>query len=107
MNEQVTTSDDLKSLDSQQRAAEQPKRPSGPEPMCPMASMCSGFVEKSPNRFLLMLPGAVLILIGVAILLQPQVLVWLVAAGAFLVGCAMLVMANLVHRLCAKAASTV
>ena len=107
MNEQVTTPNDLESLDLQQRAAEQTKRPIGLEPTCPMASMCSGLVEKSPNRFLLMLPGAVLILIGVALLLQPQVLVWLVAAGAFLVGCAMLVMANLVHRLCAKAASTV
>ena len=69
---------------------------------CPMASMCSGFFEKGTSRFLLMLPGVVLILLGVAVLIQPQVLVWLVASTAVLLGVAMLLMAHFRYRLGAK-----
>jgi uncharacterized membrane protein HdeD (DUF308 family) len=70
---------------------------------CPMASMCSGFLEKGTSRFLLMLPGVLLILLGVAILVQPQVLVWLVAGAAVLLGIAMLLMAHIMYRFGAKA----
>ena len=70
---------------------------------CPMASMCGGLFEGGTSRFLLVLPGAVLILLGVAILVQPQVLVWLVAGMAVLLGVAMLLMAHLVYRFGAKA----
>lgn len=98
MNEKPTGEDDPKSQESQGRASGQTARPVGPEAMCPMASMCSAVHEGTPSRFLLMLPGAVLILVGVAILFQPQVLVWLVAAAAVLLGAAMLMMANLVYR---------
>jgi uncharacterized membrane protein HdeD (DUF308 family) len=68
-----------------------------------MASMCSGFFEKGTSRFLLMLPGVLLILLGVAILVQPQVLVWLVAGAAVLLGIAMLLMAHFMYRFGAKA----
>ena len=68
-----------------------------------MASMCRGILEKGTSRFLLMLPGAVLILLGVAILIQPQVLVWLAAGAAVLLGVAMLLMANFMYRFGAKA----
>jgi len=71
-------------------------------PGCPMASMCSGMFGKARSRFLLMLPGVVLILLGVAILLQPQVLIWLVAGAAVLVGIAMLLMAHFMFRLGAR-----
>jgi hypothetical protein len=90
MNEPVTAGVDLESKESHGGT--------GPGAMCPMASMCSGILKKTPSRFLLMLPGAVLILLGAVILIQPQVLVWLVAAAAVLLGAAMLMMANLVHR---------
>jgi hypothetical protein len=49
-----------------------------------------------------MLPGVVLILLGVAVLIQPQVLVWLVASTAVLLGVAMLLMAHFMYRLGAK-----
>jgi hypothetical protein len=40
---------------------------------------------------------------GVAILVQPQVLVWLVAGAAVLLGIAMLLMAHFMYRFGAKA----
>jgi hypothetical protein len=67
-----------------------------------MASMCGGIFEKGTSRLLLMLPGVVLILLGVAVLIQPQVLVWLVASTAVLLGVAMLLMAHFMYRLGAK-----
>ena len=70
---------------------------------CPMASMCGGIFEKGTSRFLLRLPGVLLILLGVAILVQPQVLVWLVAGAAVLLGIAMLLMAHFMYRFGAKA----
>ena len=73
-----------------------------PGAACPMASMCSGILEKSQSRFLLMIPGALLIILGAVILVQPQVLVWLVAAAAVLLGVALLMMANIVFRFGAK-----
>jgi len=75
----------------------------GPEAMCPMASMCGGIFKRSSSRFLLMVPGVLLVLIGIAIVIQPQVLVWLAAAVAILLGAVMLVMANLMYRFGAKA----
>ena len=68
-----------------------------------MASMCGGIFEKGTSRFLLMLPGGVLILLGVAVLIQPQVLVWLVPGAAVLLGVAMLLMAHFMYRFGAKA----
>jgi hypothetical protein len=68
-----------------------------------MASMCGGIFEKGTPRFLLMLPGAVLILFGIAILIEPQVLVWLLAGTALLLGLAMLLMAHFMYRFGAKA----
>lgn len=70
------------------------------EPMtiCPMASMCRGIVAKPPSRLLLMIPGFVLIVVGFLILLEPKVLIWLMAAVAIMLGVLALVIANVIHR---------
>jgi len=94
MSDQVETQDETTSSDRDTRPR--------PEAMCPMASMCRGIFKGSASRFLLMLPGVLLVLVGIAIAIQPQVLVWLAAAVAILLGVAILVMANLVYRLGAK-----
>ena len=73
--------------------------PKEPMAMCPMASMCKGMAEKPVSRSLLMIPGVVLILIGVLILFEPQVLVWLMAAVVIGFGILMLVIANFIHRI--------
>lgn len=70
-----------------------------PMPMCPMASMCKGLAEKPPSRFLPMIPGVVLILVGVLILLQPKVLIWLMAAVSVLLGVCFLLMANFIRKI--------
>ena len=70
-----------------------------PMAMCPMASMCKGIAEKPPSLLLLMIPGLVLIVIGVLILLEPKILVWLIAAVAILLGFSLLIIATWVRRM--------
>jgi len=57
---------------------------------CSMARMCQGMFSGSGSaaRFSLFLlaPGLVLFLIGIAIIFQPQVLVWIVGSCAILLG---------------------
>lgn len=67
-------------------------------PMCPMASMCKGFAGKPPSRVFLMIPGVVLILVGVLILLQPKVLIWLIAGVSILLGVLFLLMVNFIRK---------
>ncbi len=70
--------------------------------MCPMSVMCKGMMEKSGSRFLLMIPGAVLVIVGVLILIKPTVLFWLMACTSILIGIIMLVFANFINRMGAR-----
>lgn len=70
-----------------------------PMAMCPMAKMCGRMLDKPPSRFFLMLPGALLILLGVFIFLEPRIVVWLASAVAVLLGIMLLVMARFMGRL--------
>ena len=72
---------------------------------CPMASMCKGMVEKPHSRFILILPGILLILVGVIILLEPRILVWLVAVVAIILGILALMIANFIYRMNRSAGS--
>ncbi len=76
--------------------------PKEPMAMCPMASMCKGAAEKLPSVPLLLTPGLVLILVGVLILLEPRVLVWLVAAAAIVLGVALMMVAMWFRRMAAR-----
>ena len=67
--------------------------------MCPMSSMCNGLMRKRHSRLVLLLPGLVLILLGVIILIKPKVLVWLIAAIAIVLGILFLMMGNFIHRM--------
>lgn len=60
-------------------------------PTCPMASMCKGMMNRRRSSFALVVPGVVLILLGVTVLVEPRILVWLVAIALIAVGVAMLV----------------
>ncbi len=73
--------------------------PKGPMAMCPMASMCKGIAAKPPPGLLLLTPGLVFILIGVLILVEPRVFVWLVAAAAIVLGVALLMVAVWFRRM--------
>lgn len=70
--------------------------------MCPMSVMCKGMMEKPGSRFLLMIPGAVLVIVGVVILIKPMILFWLIACTSILIGIIMLVFANFINRMGAR-----
>lgn len=67
--------------------------------MCPMASMCKGFAEKPGTGFLLMIPGLFLVLVGVLIILEPKILVWLIAGVSILMGIMMIFVANIMRKM--------
>ena len=70
-----------------------------PMTMCPMAETCKGMMEKPRFGFMFMVPGIVLILLGVAVLIEPKILVWLVAIALIFMGIAMLMMAGFMRRI--------
>jgi len=89
--------------DTIQKAAE-PATPgmrsrSAPMPMCPMATMCKGMMDKRPSGLLLMLAGAALIAVGVLIFREPRVLVWLLGTGFVLLGGMLFMVAGFVRKL--------
>ena len=67
--------------------------------MCPMARMCGRMMEKPRSGSFLMLPGALLIALGVLILIEPRIVVWLAAGVAILIGVMFFVMARFIGRL--------
>ena len=69
-----------------------------PMPMCPMAATCKRMVEKPLSGLVMLIPGIALVSLGILIIVWPSILAWLVAVACILVGCAMLVMANLMRR---------
>lgn len=87
--------------------AAQPERPKtkpsqGAMAMCPMAKMCVGMTEKRPSGLLLMLPGFLLIVVGVLIVIEPKILVWLMATASVLLGIMLLVMASFIRKIGAQ-----
>lgn len=91
---------------ARQQAAEpmapETKTPRGAMAMCPMAKMCAGITQKRPSGLLLMLPGFVLIVMGVLIAIEPQILVWLMAAACVLLGIMLLMMAGFIRKVGAQ-----
>ena len=69
-----------------------------PMPMCPMAEMCKGMMNRSTSSFALIVPGVLLILLGIVVIIEPRILSWLVAAALIVMGGAMLAMAKFMGR---------
>ncbi len=69
-----------------------------PMPMCPMAGMCKGMMEKQGSSFVLLILGVVFIILGVVILIEPHILLWLVALALIVMGVAMLMIARFIRR---------
>jgi hypothetical protein len=68
----------------------------GENPMasCPMSAMFKKTAGKRGLGLLAMIPGLLLVLGGVAIILEPQILVWLMAGASIAVGVALLAAAH-------------
>ena len=66
-----------------------------PRGMCPMAGMCAGMMKPGASSgWLLLLPGALLVAVGLLVILVPKVIVWLLGGGAIFMGVMLLFMAS-------------
>ena len=70
-----------------------------PMQMCPMAETCKGMMEKPSSGLVLIVPGIVLMLLAVAVLIEPRILPWLVAFALLIMGAAMVALASLMRRI--------
>lgn len=61
---------------------------------CPMAKACKGMTDKPGTSLWMIVPGLIFVALGIAIILYPQILVWLVAIALIVMGLAMLMMVN-------------
>ncbi len=66
-------------------------------PTCPMAQTCRGMMEKPFSGFMIVIPGIFLIVLAVMVLVEPRILVWLVAAVLAMMGTATLLFARFIH----------
>jgi hypothetical protein len=69
---------------------------------CPMAAAFKDASEKPMAGAMVMIPGLILIALGVAILIEPRILAWLMAALAILLGLIVLMIANFVRKVGAR-----
>ena len=79
------------------------KMTGGENPMesCPMSAMFKKASGRRGFGLLAMIPGLLFVLGGLAIILQPQILVWLMAAASILVGIGLLAGASFLRKLTA------
>lgn len=63
-----------------------------PMPVCPMAETCKGIMEKPGSGFWMVVPGFLLVALGILIIFYPKLLAWLVAIVFIATGIAMLLM---------------
>jgi len=63
-----------------------------------MGAMCKGMAGKPISRIGMMIPGLVLIGIGILVLYQPQILAWLIAIVMIMMGVGLLFMVNMIRR---------
>ena len=68
-------------------------------PMCPMAATCKSMMKKPMSGVFLLVPGILFIAVGIVILVEPRILVWLAAAASILMGVAMLMFVSFVRRI--------
>lgn len=64
---------------------------------CPMARACKRMTEGKGTSMWMIIPGVVFIALGVAIILYPKILTWLVATALVVMGLAILMMVNVMR----------
>lgn len=73
-----------------------------PMPTCPMAETCKGMMERPSSVIALIIPGILLIALGVGIVVEPRIFVWVLAAMFVLLGITMLMMASFIRKMGAR-----
>ena len=67
-------------------------------PTCPMAETCKGMMDKPRSGILMLIPGLILIVLGVSIIMYPQILAWFLAIALIVMGIAMILMVNFMRK---------
>ena len=75
---------------------------SSPMATCPMAGMCKAMMDRRGSGLMFLVPGVVLIVLGVVVLVEPRILLWLVALALIVMGVAMLMAAQFMRRFGAR-----
>ena len=75
-------------------------------PMCPMAETCKGMMDKPFSGFMIVVPGIFLIILGLAVLIEPRILVWLMAVVLVVMGIAMLMFGRVMRKFQKRIQST-
>ena len=70
---------------------------SAPMPMCPMAGTCKKMMNKPFSGMMLTAPGIVFIVLGIAVLVEPRILAWLIAIVFIAMGAGMLMVGRLMR----------
>lgn len=70
-----------------------------PMPTCPMAKTCKCMMGKPMPSFALIVAGLVLIILGVVVLYEPQILVWLVAIALIAMGVSILMLNKFLQKM--------
>jgi len=68
-------------------------------PTCPMAETCKGMMERPGTSLWMIIPGLVFVVLGIAIIVYPQILAWLVSLALIVVGLALLAMVSFMRRM--------
>lgn len=67
-------------------------------PTCPMAAACKGMMNTPMSGLMLVIPALIFVIFGVAVLIAPQILAWLVGIALILMGVAMLLFGRFMRR---------
>jgi len=59
-------------------------------PVCPMGETCMRLLGRPSSRLTMFIPGMVFVALGVLVIIEPAILIWLLAALFILIGIAML-----------------
>jgi uncharacterized membrane protein HdeD (DUF308 family) len=70
-----------------------------PIPMCPMAETCGRMMNGRRMAVAPLFMGAIFILLGIAIILEPRIIIWALAAMLIFMGIMMLVMAGFMRKM--------
>lgn len=70
-----------------------------PMAMCPMAETCKGIMEKPMSGLMLIVPGIMFVILGVAVLIEPRILIWLMAIALVVTGIAMLALNRFMRKI--------
>jgi hypothetical protein len=70
-----------------------------PLPTSPMAKTCEGMMERPPSGVAIVFPELLFIALGVLVVIEPRILVWLIAAAFILLGVMMLMKGSFIRKI--------